>query len=466
MIPSRLSPAAASRLVGALFATGLLLALALLLRSQTAGDQLNLLARGWLLAVDGKWIPYGNPMSSGGKTPGGITSLLVALPLWLWRDHRAASALVLVFHVAAYGLLDGMLKRILSPFERVLLAVFYWLNPWQLYFSAFLWNPNYLYLLGVLHLGTALASRERARFAPSCLHAAVLVLGFQIHASCLLLAVASLLLVARRHVRLHWGGAVLGGAVAALPLIPWALEVMAQPALVTANKGFPGRGILLVFPLARGLLYWLRYASLAVPNDMSDFKFTDFLAADRWLGPALRIATRLGLALTIAVPLLANARLWRGGKRFLREKLPPAASPRAWLRNYARICFVAAALVYALSPTTIMMWQGLILFHAAVLPVILWGGALGRSARGTWRKKVMKGTLGYAAVEIILLAAMALGASQYRCSGHDGEDGFGFPLRSDHPMFRELHIQQTCPWPMQVPGGWWPDVLPETSGKG
>ena len=26
-----------------------------------------------------------------------------------------------------------------------------------------------------------------------------------------------------------------------------------------------------------------------------------------------------------------------------------------------------------------MMWQGLILFHAAILPVVLWVGALGRS---------------------------------------------------------------------------------------
>ena len=67
----RLSPAAASRLVWALFAIGLLLAICMLLRSQAAGDQLNLLARGWLLAVDGKWIAYGNPMSNGGKTPGG-----------------------------------------------------------------------------------------------------------------------------------------------------------------------------------------------------------------------------------------------------------------------------------------------------------------------------------------------------------------------------------------------------------
>ena len=73
----------------------------------------------------------------------------------------------------------------------------------------------------------------------------------------------------------------------------------------------------------------------------------------------------------------------------------------------------------------------------------------------------MSWTRGYAAVEIAFLVAMALGGSQYRCGGHTGVDGFGFSLAYDSPMFRELHIQQTCPWPVNVPGGWWPDVLPK-----
>ena len=69
-------------------------------------------------------------------------------------------------------------------------------------------------------------------------------------------------------------------------LIPWAIDVMAHPALVTeAKKGFLGRGLLLVFPLVRGLLYWLRYASLSVTKDMAAFNFSDFLRSDRWLGP-------------------------------------------------------------------------------------------------------------------------------------------------------------------------------------
>jgi hypothetical protein len=457
----RLSPAAASRTVWLLFAAGLAVALLMLARSQVGGDQLNLLARGWLLAAEGKWISYGNPMSTGGKAPGGVTSLLVGLPLLLWRDHRAASALVLLFHVAAYLILDGALRRVLSPFERVLLAVLYWLNPWQLYFAAFLWNPNYLFLFAAVHLWSALAQRWRARFWPSLLHAATLALAFQVHASFLLLAVASLLLWLRRYVRVHWGGAVTGGALACLPLIPWAMELAAHPVLLTeADRGFLGRGLLLGFPLLRGLMYWLRYASLGISQRMDDFDFSGLLGTDPWLGPGLSVVTNTALAATLLLPLLANVRLWRSFRRLWRNKLAPGASDRHWLKGYARVCFVAAVLVFSLSPTTLMMWQGLILLHASILPVVLWVGALGRSRIGP---RVVKATWIYAAAEIVLLLAIAFGNPQFRCGGRMKRTDFSFPLRSDHPMMYELKIQQTCPWPVNQPGKWWPDVLPETA---
>jgi hypothetical protein len=457
--PSRLTAAAASRIVRALFAVGLLIALGMLARSQVAGDQLDLLARGWLLAVKGRWIAYGNPMSTGGKAPGAITSLLVALPFYLWRDHRAASAFVLVFHVLAFLILDATLKRILSPYERVLLAIVYWLNPWQLYYASFLWNPNYLYLFGAVHLWSALAQRERARFWPSFLHVAGLGLAFQIHASCLLLVVASVLLAWRRYFRVHWPGAILGGLLAAIPLVPWAIEVTTHPAIVTeASKGFLGRGLLLLFPLLRGLLYWIRYASLSVSERMDGFDFSDLLGSGRWLGNGVRIVSSVVLSVTIVFPLLANYRLWRRGRRLVRERLAPGPTDRSWLKGYVRICFVAAVMVFSLSPTTIMAWQGLILFHAAVLPVIFWAGALGRTRLTS---RVVAGTWAYIGVEVAFLIALAFGGTQYRCLGHTGADGFGFGLAYDSPMFRDLHIQQTCPWPVNVPGGWWPDVLPK-----
>jgi hypothetical protein len=457
--PCRMSPAAAARAVWLLFAVGLGIALLLLIRSQVGGDQLNLLARGWLLAEEGRWISYGNPMSTGGKAPGGVTSLLVGLPLMVWKDHRAPSVVILLFHVVAYWLLDGTLKRILSPFERVLLAVLCWLNPWQLYFAAFLWNPNYLFLFGAVHLWSALAQRERARFWPSFLHAAGLALSFQIHASFLLLAVASLLLWLRRYFRVHWGGAIAGGALASLPLIPWMMDLQSDPAILTeADKGFLGRGLILVLPLVRGLMYWLRYASLAISERMADFDFSSLLGSDPGLGRSLNVLASTVLALTLLIPVMANVRLWRGARRLWRTKLAPGASDREWLKGYARICFLAVVVVFGLSPTTPMMWQGLIVLHAAVLPVILWAGALGRTR---FAPRVVKATRIYAAAEIVLLVAMAFGNPQYRCGGPTKRRDFGFPLRSDHPMLYELKIQQTCPWPVNQPGKWWPDVLPE-----
>ena len=184
----------------------------------------------------------------------------------------------------------------------MLLALLYWLNPWQLYFASFLWNPNYLFLFGALHLWSASPSASgRASGPPSCTPPGWCWRS-RSTPSFLLLAVASLLLWLRRFFRVHWTGAILGGLVAALPLVPWAIEVAAHPAIVTeASKGFLGRGLILVFPLARGLLYWLRYASLSVAGRIGRLQLLDLLGSDPWLGPGSPASAR-GSRVTLVIP--------------------------------------------------------------------------------------------------------------------------------------------------------------------
>lgn len=470
------APRSAAAFVWGVFALGLALSLLFWARQTIGGDQLNLLARGWLLAVEGTWVPYGNPMSTGGATPGGLTSLLVGLPLMLWRDYRAPGVVILLCHALAFLVLDRALRPLLSARERALFAVLYWLNPWRVFFSGYLWNPNYLYLFGAVHLATALRLRPRALPAgpagpaieaaagpagapalASFVHAACLALAFEVHASFLLLVVASALLLWRGYVKLH-GPAALAGAVAgSLPLIPWVVAVVLHPQIATGNRGFLGRGLLLVFPVLRGILYLLRYASLTVAGKMDPFDFTTSLGdvADRWLRPALGGVTEVLGPVTILAPLLAW--LWlrrRHGGRVLRP-LPAAASERDWLGGYLLWSLLAAVIVFGLSPTTIMYWQGLILFHVAVLPVVLWLGSLREGRRAVWAGR---GVAAYAALALFVLFGMAFGSPYYRCGGREP---LRLPLRYDHPMLHDLGVLAACPMPTNDPHGWWPDVLPK-----
>ena len=86
---------------------------------------------------------------------------------------------------------------------------------------------------------------------------------------------------------------------------------------------------------------------------------------------------------------------------------------------------------------------------------------VGSSLATRFAPRTIRWTRVYGVAEVVFLLAIAFGTPYYRCAGHRPEDSFNFNLRYDSPMFRELNIQQTCPWPMNVPGGWWPDVLPK-----
>ncbi len=450
-------------LLAACFLVGLGISIAMLLRSQVGGDQLNLLARGWLLAVDQVFIPYGNPLSSGGNAPGGVTTLLVALPLWVWHDHRAPSVLILLLHVAAYALLDRIVHRDLGARARLPFALLYWLNPWRLYHSAFLWNPNYLFFFGALHLWAIRRQRLRPELLASAVLALSIGLAFQIHPSALLLLGSAGLLWLRRSFRLHWPGALIGAALAALPLVPWVLAFGSHPEISAANQGFLFRGLIYLFPLLRGLLYWLRHASLSVGGKMAVFDFTpDFGVHDGWLTPLAQALAALG-AVTILGTLIANLRL---GKKIVRRgwlrPLPLEVnrrSGRRFLEEYAVWTFLAAVIIYCGAPTTIMNWQGLVILHAAVLPPLLWVNALLRTRHAARTRQAL---LVAAPVAVLLLVAQTFGATHYRCGGRKGLD---LALRSDHPMLHELHIVDHCPLPFDPVSGWWPDVLPETGRR-
>jgi hypothetical protein len=442
-------------------ALGTAISLAMVSRSQVGGDQLLLLARGWLLAAEGTWIHYGMPTSAGGASPGSVTSLLAGAPLLLWRDYRAPTLLLWLSHLLAYLLLDRVVAAALGARGRTLFALLYWLNPWRVFFSAHLWNANAMFLAGALHAWTSFRQRQRGSFALSFVHVLTIGVAAQLHSSAPILAFASLLLLWRRWLRLHWGGAIAGALVAAASLVPWVITVSHHPELLPGHTGFPFRGLVLLFPLLRGVFYWLRYPSLLLTERMVQPDFTASLGplADRALAAPLSLLITVGGGLTVLGPLLATRWMWRADRHRLRRPFDPSRRPRLWLHAYVATAFAAAVISFAASPTTIMAWQGFVVFHAAVLPPLLWLEALLRSRA---RRRALLGVRAWAAVVVPLLVAMTLAAPLYR---RGGRDAVTVTLAAPLPLLAELGVDRHCTVIVDPTARWWLDVLPRPPAR-
>jgi hypothetical protein len=429
------------RLMLVLFAIGLLISVFMLFRSQVGGDQLNLLSRGWQLASKGNLIPYGNPLSSGGFAPGGFTSLFVGFPLIIWKDFHAPVILILIFHILAYILLDQSLKKIIGFRERVLFCIFYWLNPWRVYFSAHLWNPNYLFLFGAIHTWTSIRQRLSPAFTASLVHVIAIGIAVQIHPSSMILVIASALLWYRGYVKFHWTGISLGVFFIILSLVPWFAEAYQNPDIIpNDDKGFIGRGLIFLYPLLRGIMYWLRYASLSLSRDIVNFDFTQLLGllGQTILRPITFFIAIIVGYLSLLAPLMANLWLWRSKNAPLFSRPTEKTSGEDWLKGYVKWVFLAAIISFAISPTTVMMWQGLIIMHVALLPLILW---LGHLSRTDYRKVAKTGVALYLSLAIILLVCISIASPMYR---KGGRSPIIIKVKELMPMVKELKIKEKC----------------------
>lgn len=298
-----------------LFALGFSIGLLMVRNSQLAGDQLPMLDLGWQLARNHLWVAHGMLTSAGGYSPGGLTGLLTGIQLLLWSDYRSPALFILIFNAAAFLLLLRTVRPALTELGQRLLLLLLWLSPWLLYFSSHLWDPNYMFVFAVLHLATAQRMWKSNEVWTTAAHVLILGLGVQLHTSAAVLCILSLLLYLKGLIRVNWTGLALGVLLCVASLVPWMLAVAHHPELMPGGKGFPLRGLLYVFPLLRGILYWVKISSLSLAGQMEDFNFTPTL------GVALDTVLRpLAGALTILTQVSVLACGWLQW-RFFRRRL-------------------------------------------------------------------------------------------------------------------------------------------------
>ena len=336
-------------------------------------DQVELYKLGMALARDGELLPFGKLATGDLPIPGVLLEFLIGLPLMAWLDLRASALVLVLFHLATVLILSRVLAKDFGWRFATLYVAIFWLSPWRLFHSGFLWETNYLLLPAALHLAACRASRTEAHLGASAVLAATLLLTVQIHASVLILGVSCLFLLIRRRLHLHWGGFALGSALGAIPLIPTITALMGSSGL-SARPESAANLLVRLNSVEKGLLYWFRLSSLDVGRRFRQSLFcTEPGGGETVPEPLLCHLVELTQILALASILVSFFAGWWYFRRRLRaqdEGTDPATG--GWYRSYTLTMLLAVLVSAMMSPVLIQGWHVLIALPACCLPVAAW----------------------------------------------------------------------------------------------
>ena len=330
--------------------------------SRWLGDQIGLLEPAIEFANNGTVPQSAKRSSGGGMTPGALLPMLIGTSLRIIPDYRSATfILILADGLAAIAITQVMVLAGGWRFALIFLAVF-WISPWRLFHSGFLWDPSFIVLPACAHLWTSWRLRESDRFGSSFILGVVLASSVQLHLSSFVLWIITAALYTVRLIRIRISGFFLGMILGGLTLLPLLWEVSQGQPLDLPKPDESAEIHWLKAPLRmfRAGIYWLRLGGGDLGRRTTE-SLPD-LSGVEWLQGVVFVAS----ALTAFVALAANATVIR---RTVRCQTAPG---KKFLLRYAEIMLFSTLLATAFSPVTPQGWDLLIALVAACIPVALW----------------------------------------------------------------------------------------------
>jgi hypothetical protein len=376
---------------------------------QWLADQVDLLAPGLVLVARGELLPVSKTTSGGGLLPGPVLQSLVGLPLALWFDYRAASAVIGLFHLVAGVLVWRAVAGVAGERLAAWCLALFWLSPWRLYHSAHVWEPGYVLLPAAAHLWACERLRTTARIWPSFLLGLIVTLGVQLHLSIAILAALSGVLVWQRRIHVRPASAVAGAVLGLVPALPaLAAWLGGRPPLAGVPASLEGLGLFeRLYQLGRGQLYWIRFGSPEIGRRLRQTSFwpdspayeTVQQALEGWLIVALSAAC-------VACVAVTTVAWWS----MLRRRTS-SDGDRGFLFGYARITWFVMLLAAFFSPVTPQGWHLLVVLPAACLPVAAWVESAFASPQPWWRRSAASALV---VLPIPVIVLIGLGHPIYR----------------------------------------------------
>ncbi|MFA5858906.1 MAG: hypothetical protein WC955_07550 [Elusimicrobiota bacterium] len=339
-------------------------------------DNIQILDKAILFVDKGVLTNFGNASTGSGYIPGSFQTVITAWPMKLWFSPYAAIAVIILFHVLSLLFLCKVaLKATETEHILIPLMLIYWLNPWRVEQTE-LYNIGYLFLFAALHLWTAFNMREKL-FWKTFLH--IIAIGFcaQVHFSFAILLFLSVILVLTKYIRINWWGVIFGMLVIGLSLTPYLIEYFSNPSiklsLAQSKDMFIGRNLLLVYPVIKAVLYWIRYSTTYFGRQifsMIDFNWINNTVVYSIAYYSFHILKWVIAAGTVWWSIKINKYLFvqfMKLKPFDRKTGHTHELPMDRLYLYTGYLFIAVLAASALSPVEFNHWHLILCFPAIAL---------------------------------------------------------------------------------------------------
>ncbi|MCB9091539.1 MAG: hypothetical protein H6621_09110 [Halobacteriovoraceae bacterium] len=342
-------------------------------------DVAQMYHKGCLFAQHNVLTPYGNASSAGmGHLPGYISTLVIGIPLKIWDNPLSPLFFLLSLHLVSLGMLLNILKNNYHPIAVTFYILFFWLAPWRTS-ETFLWNPAFMVFATTLHFWSAYKMRDKKSFLMTFLHLFSIYFAFQLHNSSLVLFLMTIFLFLRGQIKVSYLSIVTFGILAIATLIPYLMHALEHPEvapIIRESDAFYGRGIIYIFPLIKGLSYWIRYTTTILPRHLfkhMEFSWITVMSIRQvitFLWPVLKFGSVL---ITLVLSIWLNFKFFKREFKTLKFlKYPTAILPnsRAWIRQYCLVCFAGVFCSAALSPIDLIHWHLLLVLPIACITFI------------------------------------------------------------------------------------------------
>ena len=338
-----------------------------------------MIQKGYLGAKSDIWMGYGNAASIVGNVPGSLSALVIGVPLMLWDSPWAPMTFLITLHLASFFLFHAVIKQIFSPTMQLIFLLLYWLNPWFL-FENVIYNPSYLFFFASLHFWSAYHMRENKSFGYTLLHLLSIAMAMQLHYSWIILAMISLYLYVRGIIKINWFGVFAAFVLTVLSLIPYFQAYLSHPE-IRQNPGnkdharYIGWGLVHVYPIFKGIIYWFRYPSFLFSNTLAMYTGFDWLTTHPIIQKIVQY-TYKGIIEIIGIASLwivwkANYYSWKLIKPIAFTRSVSDYSQQQWLSMYALGAFIAILISGALSPIVFNYWHLIIAFGFSLFPILI-----------------------------------------------------------------------------------------------